>query len=1170
MPDWTKEQKKAIDSRHGSILVSAAAGSGKTAVLVQRVIERLKDEDNPCPADELLIVTFTRAATAQMKERIYQALISEIDKAPDSDLLKRQALLLPFAKISTIDSFCNDIVRENFHDIDISPDYGILDNSQLALMCDDAVSRVMDELYKENSPEFTELVGIMANGTDDSALTDLICKLYNDSMAFARPEEFLYGLSCVYHNDIPLEDHLWGNIIIDYAAQSIEYCLMLCEKMYDAGIADPIVGEKYSVGIANNTAMFEELAKIIEHGSWDEIRNAISSASVGSLGRLPNKYSSAQSESVKAQKKVLSDQLKKLTALFCASESENKDDMNYLEPIAEKLIDAVVRYGEILNEEKKAANSYDFSDICHFALKLLVSYDKDGKAHKTSLAESFAERFEEILVDEYQDVNDLQNTLFWAVSKNETNMFTVGDVKQSIYRFRQAMPEIFLQKRKALENFEGDNYPAKITLDRNFRSRSGVTENVNFLFSQIMSSYLGSVNYNKNEQLVAAADYEESNFPEAEMYILGDMEEKVGRESEAQFIADKIHEIISGGMKVKDKNGYRKASYRDFCILLRSAGGGKAEIYEKILAENLIPSYIESKSGFFASPEISTMLSLMRVTDNPVQDVPLLAILLSPIFGFTADELAQMRIDERKKPIYHCIRKAADGGNEKCLAFLAKIDELRMLSATLPCDRFLEEMYEKTGCKAIASAMPNGSQRKANLCILIDYAKKYEESGKRGLSGFIRFIDRVQRRNSDLEAAADVSEAADVVHIMTIHKSKGLEFPVCIIADLNAPFNGDAARSVVSYHPDLGICFERRDSKHKCKFPTVGKKAIDIAEKVSGRSEELRVLYVAMTRAKERLICVTRYDNTEKKLSAVQGEVGRDNHIMPFALLSKNSMADWLLLGFIRHPDAAPLWGKNSPITLPATEHMHFELINKLGTPTESADEHEEIAANSALWEEIKRKTEYVYPYSSLAGVMAKVAPSDLEATEFSTEYFAAEKPQFLSKSGMNPASRGTATHKFMEFFDYSAESFDVDKQIERMVAEHHLTEDEAKILECDKLKKFFKNDIATRIKNSPLLLREKKVTVGVRAGDIYPDIAEISADEIIVVQGYVDCAFEENGGLVIVDYKTDRRTNEEMLKSRYKEQLKMYEFALHECTGKKIHGTIIYSFDLGRTIELD
>ena len=1170
MPEWTKEQQKAIDSRDGSILVSAAAGSGKTAVLVQRVIERLTDSENPCPADRLLIVTFTRAATAQMKDRIYRALTAEIDKDPENELLKKQALLLPFAKISTIDGFCNDIVRENFHDIDIAPDFGILDNSQLMLMCDDTVSAVMDELYKEKSKEFTELVGIMANGTDDSALTGLICKLYDDSMAFARPDAFLDGLLDAYRSDMPLRDMQWGKMIIGYAEDAIGYCRLICEKMNEACLEDEVVGERYGAGIASTASMFASLAETVRTGSWDEIREAVCSSSVSSFGRLPNKYSSAQSESVKAQKAVLADQLKKLAALFCVSEDENREDMEFLRPIAEKLIEVVKRYGKILDEEKKKANSYNFSDICHFALRLLVSFDENGNATRTALAQKLADSFEEILVDEYQDVNDLQNTLFKAVSRDGSNMFTVGDVKQSIYRFRQAMPEIFLSQRDALDDFEGNNYPAKITLDRNFRSRSGVTENINFLFSQIMSRQMGSVDYNENEYLVAAADYEDCDFPEAEMYVLGGMEEKVGRETEAQFIAEKINEIIASGMKVRDKDGYRQASYRDFCILLRAAGGGKAEAYEKVLAENLIPAYIESKSGFFASPEISTMLSLMRVTDNPIQDVPLLAVLLSPIFGFIPDELAQMRINERKKPIYHCIRKAADGGDKKSLAFLEKIEELRMLSATLTCDRFVEEMYERTGCKAIASALPNGSARKANLNMLVDYAKKYEESGKRGLSGFIRFIDRIQRRNSDLEAAADVSEAADVVHIMTIHKSKGLEFPVCILADLSSGFNDDSSKGVAAYHPDMGICFDRRDSIRKCKYPTVGKKAIGIAEKISGRSEELRVLYVAMTRAEERLICVTRYNNPEKKLAAITGEIGKDKLIMPFALLSKSSMADWLLLGFIRHPDAAPLWGKNSPVSLTATKKMHFEIVNELLKPLAFAKENEKYKADPVLLSEIKKRAEYIYPYSALGGIMAKIAPSDLEAGEFSVEYFAAEKPQFLSKSGMNPAGRGTATHKFMEFFDYSAENFDVDGQIDRMVGEHHLTEDEANILERDKLKNFFRSDIAQRIKGSPLLLREKKVTVGIRAGDIYPDIAENAADEIIVVQGYVDCAFEENGGLMIVDYKTDRRADEETLKSRYRSQLKMYEHALHECTGKHVIGTIIYSFELGKAIDLD
>ncbi|MDY5934419.1 MAG: helicase-exonuclease AddAB subunit AddA [Oscillospiraceae bacterium] len=1169
MPEWTKEQKKAIDSRDGSILVSAAAGSGKTAVLVQRVIERLKDENKPCSADRLLIVTFTRAATAQMKDRIYQALTAEIEKAPDNVHLKKQAVMLPFANISTIDSFCNDIVRENFHESDIAPDYGILDNSQLVLMRDDAVSKVLDELYNENSDEFIELVNLTANGADDSALSDLICRLYDGSMAFAQPVKYLDGLVEPYRSDAPLAEQPWGRTIISFAADSVEYCRLLCEKMLKACTEDAVVEEKYGAGVRNMLAEIQKLADILGNSSWDEIRNALNNASFGGFGRLPNKYSSTQSELVKDYKKTVTERIQKTAELFCASESENREDTQYLRPIAEKLIEAVKRYGEELSEQKKKVNGYDFSDICHFALNLLVKFDEDGTAHKTPLAESFSERFEEILVDEYQDVNDLQNTLFWAVSRGETNLFTVGDVKQSIYRFRQAMPEIFLSRRKGLDDYEDGNYPAKITLDRNFRSRSGVTENVNFLFSQIMSEKTGSVEYDEKEYLVAAADYEECDFPEAEMFVISDWEERVSRESEAQFIADKINEIISDGMTVRDKNGTRKASYRDFCILMRSANNGKAELYAKVLAENLIPAYVENKAGFFACAEISMMLSLMRVTDNPVQDVPLLAVLLSPVFGFTADELAQMRIDERKKPIYHCIVKAADGGNEKCRSFLEKLEELRMLSATLPCDRFIEEMYEKTGCKAIASAMKNGSQRSANLNMLIEYAAKYEESGKRGLSGFIRFIDRIQRRNSDLESAADVSEAADVVRIMTIHKSKGLEFPVCILADLNSRFNDDFAKSVAAYHPDLGICFDRRDSKRKRKYPTVGKKAIGIAEKISGRSEEMRVLYVAMTRAKERLICVTRYDNPEKKLAALRGELNEDKQILPFSLLSKSSMADWLLLGFLRHPDAASLWGGETPITLPATKRMSFETVYMLHDPIIIEEESESESADAELLAEIKRRTEYEYPYSELAGVMAKLAPSDLEATSFSTEYFASEKPRFLSKSGINPANRGTATHKFMEFFDYTAESFDVDAQIDRMVAEHYLTPDEAKALERDKLKKFFENDIALRIKNSPLLLREKKVTFGVRAGDIYPEFSGDAAEETIVVQGYVDCAFEENGGLVIVDYKTDRRIDDDTLITRYKNQLKMYEIALHECTGRKINGTVIYSFDLGKTVEL-
>lgn len=1170
MPNWTKEQLDAIESRDGTILVSAAAGSGKTAVLVQRVVERLKNEEKPCSADRLLIVTFTRAATAQMKERIYREISSQVKNDPSNEHLKRQMIALPFANISTIDSFCNDIVRENFHSIDIAPDYTILDNSQLALMRDDAVSAVLDELYQEGSPLFSELVGLTANGADDSATAELITRLYDCSMAFARPSEYLEGLKSIYLSDAPLAELPWGRTIIEYAQSAVDYCILLCEKTKKTALEDKVVAEKYSGGISDMACRLDELKRLTQNGSWDEIKNAFSGIKFSSLGRLPSKYSSTQAELVKSNRKIITEQIKKIAALFCATESENKSDMQYLYPIVEKLIDAVNRYAELLSAEKKKANGYDFSDICHFALDLLVYYDEDGVAHRTELAEAFSQKFEEILVDEYQDVNDLQNTLFWAVSRDDSNLFTVGDVKQSIYRFRQAMPEIFLKRRASLNDYDNGNYPARITLDKNFRSRAGVTENINFLFSQLMSENVGSVEYDERESLKSGASYDEADFPEAELCILGNMEEKVGRDTEARFIAEKIRKIIDEGMSVKDGDGLRKATYRDFCILLRSASNGKADIYAKALAQNGIPSFVATKTGFFASPEISMMISLMRVTDNPIQDVPLLAVMMSPIFGFTADELARMRIKERKIPIYHCVRQSADEGDRKCIALLDTLNTLRMLSATLPCDSFLEEVYELTGFKSVALAMKDGAQRNANLNLLVEYAAKYEESGKRGLSGFIRFIDRIQERKSDLECASASSEAADAVQIMTIHKSKGLEFSICILADLNGVFNEDFTKSSVAYHPQLGICFERRDPKRKCKFPTVGKKAINIEEKIAGRSEEMRVLYVAMTRAKERLICVTRYGNPQKKLAALAAELGDERKICPFALLTKSSMADWIMLGFLRHPDAAVLWDSGSPTIFPAAKRMSFELVEELDKPYLEETTIPKAPADEELIAKIREKAEYNYPYAALANVSAKVSPSQLEPSAADIQRIATEKPQFLAKSSMSSASRGTATHKFMEFFDYSAEVLDVDGQIEKMLENHHLMPEEAAVLEREKLKKFFESDTAERIKRSPLLLREKKVTVGIRARDIYPQLRGADGDETIVVQGYVDCAFEEDGELIIVDYKTDRRIDDEELRRRYKNQLKLYEYALSRCMSKRVRETVIYSFELGRAISLE
>lgn len=1172
MPEWTPEQKKAIDSRDGTVLVSAAAGSGKTAVLVERVIRRLTDKEKPCSAERLLIVTFTRAATQQMRERIFEAISERLKENPDDSHLKHQLVMLPFANISTIDSFCNDIVRENFHDIDLTPDYRLLEGAQLKLLEADAISRTLDELYGENSEEFSELLNVLADAGGDKAVGELIQRLYRNSAAFAQPDRWLDSLISEYEKDVPLAESEWGKIIIGQVAENVKYCRMLAEKMHLCMQADA-AAEKYAANVSDIELSLDNMEKVLENGNWDEIMNAVSTFKLMRTAIVKG-YSSPETEFIKSQKTAVSDSFKKLSKLFCASEKENAEDMAYLKPIAEKLIASVKRYGEILLELKREINSVDFSDISHLALNLLIKYDGDGNRTKTALAESFADKFDEILVDEFQDINDIQNDLFWAVSKNDGNLFTVGDVKQSIYRFRQAMPEIFLRRRDSMEDYVDGNYPGRITLDRNFRSRRGVTENINFVFRQLMSEKAGGLDYDRREELVAAADYAECDFAQTDLHLIGELEDgsKVSREIEAQHIANIINESISNKLQIKDKNGTHDASPRDFCILMRSTGGGKAEIYADALTRNNIPVYISDRAGFFAAAEISSMLNLMRVIDNPVQDIPLLAVLLSPFYGFTADELAKLRIDERKKPLYHCVTKAADGGNRKCAAFLESLENLRMLSSTLSCAEFVCELYDYTGCKAMASAMKNGSQRNANLNMLIEYASKYEETGKRGLSGFIRFIDRVQAQDGDLESASDISEAADVVRIMTIHKSKGLEFPVCVLADMNYEFMNDNEKGVAAFHPDYGICFNRRDGRTKCQYTTVGRKALTVAEKNSSVSEELRVLYVAMTRAKEKLICVSRYDNIPSYLSRLAALLDGTETVMPYLVLGRNSMADWILMSFLRHPDAyelRKLAGAENLSVLPASEALKVCVVNSVAeAEAEAAEEEDTSEASDELMEEIRSRIDYVYPYSALAEVRAKSAPSEFDKTGFDTGYFASAKPQFLSKSGMNPAQRGTAAHKFMEFYDYTSND-GVEAQAQRMVRENHLTADEEKALEKDKLAVFFNGEIAERIRKSPLIMREKKVTVGIRAGELYPDLPENVQEETVVIQGYVDCAFEEDGGLMIVDYKTDRNVTMEELRERYRNQLKMYEHALGQCTGKKIKGTLIYSFENGTYILL-
>lgn len=1168
MVNWTDDQKKAIESTGGTILVSAAAGSGKTAVLVERVIRRICDENDHCSADSLLIVTFTKAATAQMKEKISAALDEKIKEDPTNDYLQKQKLLLPFAHISTIDSFCGEIVRENFYELGISPDFKMLDETELKLMQSDALSKVMEDCYKAGGEGFEKLLKMFVRGSDDSALGDAVREIYKNARAFPFADEWLDSLVEPYRDNSDVKNSVWGKLLTEYLSDAADYCYKLTREVLENIKKDNIVKEKYESIFKDYEIYIKKLFDVLKDGSWNDVCSYVSAFDSGRLGSLPRGYESSIADKAKAVKSDISEIFKKkLPKYLCCNEAEFIDDKKYFLPAAVKLIDMVRCFGEEFSLIKTAANAVDFNDVVDYTLKLLIKgKNENGEPIKTELAEEISSKFDEILVDEFQDINETQNLLFKAVSKNESNLFMVGDVKQSIYRFRQAMPDIFIERRKSLEDYTGGNYPAKINLDFNFRSRSGVTEFVNFVFSQLMSEKAGEIDYTEEEALKAKADYIPHSDIDAEVHLINGYGEKSDLVFEADYAAKYIKSLIESGYLVKNSDSERPVTYRDFCILLRSTKN-KADIFADALTNIGIPCYVSNRSGFFASTEIRTVLSLMRVIDNPLQDIPLLTALISPIFGFSPDELSKMRINYPKGPFYNCVYQTAESGNKKCSAFLKDMKKLRTICAALGSGEFLRELYDYTGYDALVCAMPGGSQRRANLSMLLDYAEKYEQSGHTGLSGFIRFIDRVEKQKGDFEIANEISESANVVKIMSIHKSKGLEFPVCILADCSGKFNDDYLRSPFLLHPKYGIAFKYNDGIKR--YDTLSQKALQTACERSSRSEELRVMYVALTRAKEKMVCLIRESNLNKKIEKAVGSLTCSSKIDPYKVVSCKSMGEWILLSSVRSPDAAILsefYKEFKQLKTDARINFVSENYSDI-VLTEENEKEKRPAPDEKLLSLISDRIAYRYPYEYLSGIPSKVSPSKLDNDEIDMTYFASSKPRFLSKNGVAANIKGSLTHKFLQFYDYHS-MMSVNEQLNKMINLNVFSAEDAKSLNIFQIKEFVKSELAVRISKSSNLLREKMLTVAVPCSQMYKNIPSDN-EEKILVQGYIDCAFEEDDKWVIVDYKTDRVENEDVLKARYLSQLKMYEKALFECTGKPVKETIIYSLYLSKQINI-
>lgn len=1168
--NWTKDQQNAIDARGGTILVSAAAGSGKTAVLVERVTQRIIDRENPCDVDKILMVTFTRAAAAEMRERISTSLTSILEQDPTNSHIRRQLMLLPQSKICTIDSFCNDLVRENFHRLGISPDYKILDNSEQEVLQSEAVSEVLEELYGEGSPAFDELLDLFMKGRSDEQLGNAICQIYKFTGAYPFPEEWLNNARSLYSAESG-KSELWMQIILEYVRSSCVYAERILESALSILSTAPPLEEKYAPSIISGLNGISEIYDFAVSEDWDGAMNAVKAFKFTALGRVPKEYSgSYEQTAVKSRRETVSKLVKKLNDVFCATSEENKEDLEALQPVAQKLFDAVERFGVIYNEKKAERNTLEFSDIEHLALKLLIEKDKDGKICRTDLAEEISNSYVEILLDEYQDTNEAQDSLFWAISKNENNLFMVGDVKQSIYRFRQAMPEIFLAKRKGMPIYDGKTYPACINLDRNFRSRAGVAGMVNFVFRQLMSEQLGEMEYTAQEELVPAAQYPPSPTPDVELHlVLGDGDTDI-TVSEARHVAATIRRLMDDGTTVSAGGTERPLEYRDICILLRSTKD-IADKYVEELSANGIPAWTETKGGFFGVTEIRVMLSLLRVIDNPIQDVPLLSVMMSPIYGFTPDETSKIRMKDRKLPLYSCVVNSALDGDERCRSFINSIAKLRRLSATLPSDELIRRIYEETSYPAIVGVMNDSGRRRANLRLLLNYAAKYEAAGYKGLSGLIHYIDKLEQRRADLATASDLSEAADVVRVMSIHKSKGLEFPVCIIGNCSKKFNEMSRRGDMILQSGIGVGLKRRDAETMRRFTTLPHTAAKLALEREELSEELRVLYVAMTRAREKLILiVNEKKDFPKRLEKLSAGITEELKVDPFFVRTCTSYGDWLLTAALRHPDAKILRDEAGMEDVKLLE-SDFKLRIEQNTADENAvyNDIEETESESAEFlNEISERLMFKYPYAELSSIVSKRAASDAPEREIDEEYFASSRPSFMEEGGLTAAQRGTALHKFLQFSDYKSAANNPRAERDRLVSMGFLTEQEGKSLDFTRVKSFFTSDLGKQILSAENVWREYKFAKLVPASRYAPDIEKAENEEVLI-QGIADCIFEHDGKLVIVDYKTDRVETPEELVSRYKHQMEVYCEALSECLGMAVEKTVLYSFSLGREVEV-
>ncbi len=1180
MDNLTSEQRTAVENEGGALLVSAAAGSGKTRVLVERLMRKISSGSD---INDFLIITYTNAAAAELRGKILDAIYERIADDPENLRLHRQVNLCGRAEIETIHSFCLGLIRDNVNLLGLTPDVRVADETESNAIRQDVLEKLLEERYNSGDKDFLALADTMGAGRDDRALVSVVLDTHSKLLSHPDPADWVARQIDALNLDGVTDagETIWGRELMERAARTTKYWHdRMTELIAGFDEDDPFslaYGASISVTIEDMEAFMDALSR-----SWDEARNCDV--------RFPRAKSVSGYDGEKDTRAQCRKAMDKLREQFHDTSEKVLSDMRAAAPTSRAALKLVLMFDEAYSDAKRRNGVLDFSDQEHLALRLL--------RENTELASEVARRFDEILIDEYQDVNAIQEAIFNLISRDGQNLFMVGDVKQSIYRFRLADPSIFTTKFAAFRDAEeaSDGEPRRLTLSRNFRSRAGILEAANYIFANVMTSDFGDVDYTEREYLYPGLDFPDMTEPCLELDVIdaSDAEDDKS-DMEARFAAQRVLELV-GTFTVSDSSGAaRPARFGDIAVLMRSPKS-RLPIWSQTFARFGIPVHMDTYSDIFEELEVSVTLSLLAIIDNPHQDIPLAAVLESPIYGFTADDLGRIRASNREGDFYDALIASAENDN-KCASFIKSLSELRAIAPNLSIDRLLWHIYNETGLFAIVSAMPGGDRRRQNLMVLFEYARKFDKAGFHGLFGFVSYMRKVREEGV---AGNTSAQADDAVRFMSVHKSKGLEFPIVILADTTHRFNTEDTRKPLLVHPELGVGTKVVDIKRKITYPTIARQAVGARLRLENLSEELRVLYVAVTRAREKLIVLSSYANATRELARL-GNIPLP--VPPEVLSNARSCAEWILIPALHRPESGALCPVSN-ISTCDDGAWRIRIINTVPDSIDKSLPEEELEedVDAELVQDIENMLDFRYPYADATTLSSKLTATELKGTFRDAETEDSElliapisgappmRPRFMTgKRGLTPAERGTAAHIVMQFADYAKCGTDagVAGEIERLVSNRTITREQADAVQPTIIRHFFESDTGQFIMSADKIWRELKFSLLVDAGELLArptgsqdsSMAEFAAHderqyisgEQVLLQGVVDLCVLKDGYLTVVDFKTDYVT-EATIADRadfYSGQVSAYAMAMEKVLKYPVRETLLCFLLAGKNIVI-